>query len=202
MEINPKDLDPKSAYKLLTGSVIPRPIGWISSLSADGLANLAPYSFFNAIASTPPHVVFSCGITASGRKDTLNNVLASKEFVLNIVTEDTAEAMNLSAATLPSDESEFEFAGVTPIDSKVVKPPRVKESPIHFECIVKHTYDIGDWEGAATVVIGEIVHMHISDDVMLPDYKIDNTKLKAVGRTAGSEYVRTQDSFSLERPKV
>ena len=200
MEINPKDLDAKSAYKLLTGSVIPRPIGWISTLSPDGIANLAPYSFFNAIASNPPHVVFSCCITANGKKDTLNNVLATKEFVLNIVTEDTAEAMNKSAATLPAEESEFEFAGVTPIASKTVKVPRVKESPIHFECVVKHTYEIGDWEGAATVVIGEVVNMHIEDDVMLPNYKIYNTKLKSVGSIAGSEYIRTQDVFELERP--
>lgn len=201
MEINPKDLDPKNAYKLLTGSVIPRPIGWISTLSEQGVANLAPYSFFNAIAANPPHVVFSCGMTANGRKDTLNNVLASNEFVVNIVTEDTADAMNSSAATLPAEESEFEFAGVTPVASKVVKAPRVKESPIHFECIVKHTYEIGDWEGAATVVIGEVVLMHIEDAVMLPDYKIDNSKLKAVGRMAGADYIQTQDVFSLGRPK-
>ncbi len=200
MEINPKDIDSKSAYKLLTGSIIPRPIGWISTLSPDGIANLAPYSFFNAIASNPPHVVFSCGITANGKKDTLNNVLATKEFVLNIVTEDTAEAMNKSSATLPSEESEFEFAGVTPIASKLIKAPRVKESPIHFECIVKHTYATGDLEGSAIIVIGEVVHIHIEDDVMLPNYKIDNTKLKAVGRMAGSDYIRTQDVFGLERP--
>lgn len=200
MEINPKDIDSKSAYKLLTGSIIPRPIGWISTLSPDGIANLAPYSFFNAIASNPPHVVFSCGITANGKKDTLNNVLATKEFVLNIVTEDTAEAMNKSSATLPSEESEFEFAGVTPIASKLIKAPRVKESPIHFECIVKHTYATGDLEGSAIIVIGEVVHIHIEDAVMLPNYKIDNTKLKAVGRMAGSDYIRTQDVFGLERP--
>jgi len=201
MEINPQDLDPKSAYKLLTGSVIPRPIGWISSISTAGILNLAPYSFFNAIAASPPHVVFSCGMTANGKKDTLNNVLATKEFVLNIVTEDTAEAMNQSSAMLRSDESEFEFAGVTPIASKIIKAPRVKESPIHFECIVKHTYETGDWEGAATIIIGEVVYIHIDDEVMLPNYKIDNTKLKAIGRTAGSEYVRTQDKFSLKRPE-
>ena len=201
MEINPKDLEPKNAYKLLTGSIIPRPIGWVSTVSSTGIANLAPYSFFNAICANPPHVVFSCGMTPNGRKDTLNNVLASKEFVLNIVTEDTAEAMNNSSASLAAEESEFEFAGLTPVPSKVVKAPRVQESPIHFECIVKHTYEIGDWEGAATVIIGEVVHMHFEDYVLLPDYKIDNSKLKVVGRMAGADYIRTQDAFSLGRPK-
>lgn len=201
MEINPKDLDTKAVYKLLTGSVVPRPIGWVSTISTTGVANLAPYSFFNALCANPPHVVISCGMTPSGGKDTLNNVLANNEFVLNIVTEDTAEAMNQSSASLDSEESEFDFAGVTPVSSTVVKAPRVKESPIHFECIVKHTYAIGDWAGAATVVIGEIVHMHFEDYVLLPDYKIDNSKLKTVGRMTGSDYVRTQDVFSLTRPK-
>lgn len=202
MEINPETIPWKSAYKLLIGSVIPRPIGWISSMDHDGRLNLAPFSFFNAVCGNPPHVLFSPMIRSTDQeaKDTLHNVRATGEFVVNIVTEDLADAMNLSSTELPADVDEFSVASLIPAPSVSVQVPRVALSPIHFECKVAHIIDIGDQPGSGSVVIGKVVHIHVDESVLLDGDKIDLEKLKPIGRLAGSAYCRVTDIFQMERP--
>ena len=164
MEFDPENLEQSAIYKLLTGAVIPRPIGWISSISEDGINNLAPFSFFNAIGDDPPHVMFSTVRGNNTNKDTLNNVLSTKQFVVNMVTEELVEQMNMTSQSIPSDESEFILAGLTPIASVKVKPMRVKESPITFECELVHHYSLENHKfGGATMIVGKIIMMHIDE---------------------------------------
>jgi flavin reductase (DIM6/NTAB) family NADH-FMN oxidoreductase RutF len=202
MEIDPLSLPWNSVYKILIGSVVPRPIGWISSIDSEGCANLAPFSFFNVVCANPPHVLFCPMIRATDQKpkDTLRNVRASGEFVVNIVTEELAQAMNLTSTELPADVNEFELSGLTPQPSAVVRPPRVAESPLHFECKVATIFDIGDQPGSGSVVIGRVVHIHVREDVLIESDKIDLEKLKPIGRLAGSGYCRVTDLFQMIRP--
>jgi flavin reductase (DIM6/NTAB) family NADH-FMN oxidoreductase RutF len=203
MEIDPTTLSHQSIYKILTGSVLPRPIGWISSIDLGGRPNLAPFSFFNVVCSNPPTVLFCPLIrgTDGNPKDTLNNVRATNEFVVNIVTEELLNAMNTTSIEAPPDLNEFEFAGLTLTPSVTVKPPRVKESPIHFECKVKQIIDINDAPGGGSIVIGTITHIHAEERVMLGVDKINLSVLKPVGRLMGSGYCRVIDIIELERPK-
>jgi flavin reductase (DIM6/NTAB) family NADH-FMN oxidoreductase RutF len=200
MEFDPKNLEQSAIYKLLTGAVIPRPIGWISSISEDGINNLAPFSFFNAIGDDPPHVMFSTVRGNNTNKDTLNNVLSTKQFVVNMVTEELVEQMNMTSQSIPSDESEFELAGLTPIASVKVKPMRVKESPITFECELVHHYSLENHKfGGATMIVGKIIMMHIDESVLLDNYKINMDTYKPVARLAGSNYSKIGDIFSIKR---
>ncbi|QBZ98731.1 flavin reductase family protein [Flavobacterium sangjuense] len=200
MQFDPNELDHTAVYKLLTGSVIPRPIGWISSISEHGINNLAPFSYFNAVGDDPPHVMFSTGRGNNTNKDTLNNVLATKQFVVNMVTEELTEQMNSTAQAVHSDIDEFELAGVTPIPSLKIQPRRVKESPITFECELVHHYFLEDHKnGGACVIIGRIVMMHIADDVLLDNYKINLENYKPVSRLAGSGYAKIGEIFSVKR---
>ncbi|HQX01671.1 MAG TPA: flavin reductase family protein [Anaerolineales bacterium] len=203
MEINPTTLPHQSIYKILTGSVLPRPIGWISSIDLGGRPNLAPFSFFNAVCSNPPTVLFCSSIRGSDgkTKDTLNNVRATSEFVVNIVTEELLQAMNASSIEAPSDFDEFDYAGLTLAPSVVVKPPRVAESPIHFECKLREIIEIGNEPGGGSIVIGTIVHIHADDGVMIGEDKINLTALKPIGRLMGSGYCRVTDLIEIERPK-
>jgi len=202
MEINPENIPWKSVYKLLIGSVVPRPIGWISTRDREGRLNLAPFSFFNAVCGNPPHVLFSPMIRSTDQqvKDTLSNVRATGEFVVNIVTEDLAEAMNLTSTELPAEVDEFSVANLISAPSVVVQAPRVALSPIHFECKVAHIIDIGDQPGSGSVVIGRVVHIHVDESVLFDGDKIDLQKLKPIGRLAGSAYCRVTDIFHMERP--
>ena len=203
MEIDPLSLPWKSVYKILIGSVIPRPIGWISSIDINGCANLAPFSFFNVVCGNPPHILFCPMIRGTDQKpkDTLCNVRTTGEFVVNIVTEELAQAMNLTSAELPAEVNEFEYSGLTPQPSATVRPPRVAESPLHFECKVATILDIGDQPGSGSVVIGRVIHIHVSQDVLLGSDKIDLEKLKPIGRLAGSDYCRVTDLFQMIRPQ-
>jgi flavin reductase (DIM6/NTAB) family NADH-FMN oxidoreductase RutF len=203
MEINPTILPHQSIYKILTGSILPRPIGWISSIDIDGRPNLAPFSFFNVVCSNPPTVLF-CPLvrgTDGNPKDTLNNVRATNEFVVNIVTEELIDAMNATSIEGPPDLNEFEFAGLTLTPSVTVKPPRVKESPIHFECKVKQIIDINDAPGGGSIVIGTIIHIHVEERVMFGTDKINLMALRPIGRLMASGYCRVTDIIELERPK-
>ena len=197
MELSVKDLNSQQLYKLMTGSIVPRPIGWISTLSEEGVANLAPFSYFMGVASEPPTLMFSAGRRdANTDKDTFKNILDSGEFVVNVVTAQLAEAMNITATEAPPEQSEFELAGVSPVPSAAIKAPRVKESPINFECKLVHTYEVG----SNIAVFGEVQHIHIADEVYLEGDKIDFAKLDIVGRLAGSSYTYVRDLFDLERP--
>jgi flavin reductase (DIM6/NTAB) family NADH-FMN oxidoreductase RutF len=202
MEIDPVTLPWKSVYKILIGSVVPRPIGWISSIDEGGRPNLAPFSFFNVVCANPPHVLFCPMIRGTDRKpkDTLRNVRSTGEFVVNIVTEVLAEAMNLTSTELPAEINEFEMSGLTAQPSTTVKPPRVAESPIHFECKVATIFDFGDQPGSGSVVIGRVTHIHVRDDVLIETDKIDLDKLRPIGRLAGSGYCRVADQFQMVRP--
>lgn len=200
MLFDPNELEYSAVYKLLTGAIIPRPIGWISSVSEEGINNLAPFSYFNAVGDDPPHLMFSTGRGNNTNKDTLNNVLATKQFVVNMVTEELAEQMNTTAQSVPHDVDEFELAGVTPIASVKVKPMRVKESPITFECELVHHYFLEDHKhGGACVVIGRIVMMHFNDEVLLDNHKINLETYNPISRLAGSNYAKLGELFSIKR---
>ena len=200
MQFDTNDLDYFSVYKLLTGSIIPRPIGWVSSISEDGINNLAPFSYFNAVGDDPPHLMFSTGIGNHKQKDTLINVLATKQFVVNMVTEELVEQMNITAKAVPYDVDEFELAGVTPIASEKIKPMRVKESPINFECELVHHYFLEEHKnGGACVLIGRIIMMHFDDSVLLDNFKINMESYKPIARLAGSNYAKIGELISIKR---
>lgn len=200
MQFNPNELEHTAVYKLLTGSVIPRPIGWVSTVDANGINNLAPFSYFNAVGEDPPHVMFSTTRGNNTNKDTLNNVLANGQFVVNMVTEELAEKMNTTAQTVPSDVDEFQLADVTPIPSTLIKPMRVKESLVTFECEMVHHYFLENHKnGGACIVIGRIVMMHFDDSILLDNYKINLETYKPVARLAGSNYAKLGELFSIKR---
>ncbi|NNC80393.1 MAG: flavin reductase family protein [Acidimicrobiales bacterium] len=197
------DLDATNCYKLLTGLVTPRPIGWIGTKGADGIDNLAPYSFFNAISAEPPTVLFSVGI-GHHVKDSAANAVASGEFTVNIVTDETVEAMNVTAGEHPPHISEFDVAGLTPLPSTLIDAPRVAEATAQLECRVSDVHDIVSSNGEASnrVIFGEVVAIHVADRV-LDGTRIRPDLLRSIGRMAGSGYTKTGDGlFQLERPTV
>jgi flavin reductase (DIM6/NTAB) family NADH-FMN oxidoreductase RutF len=186
--------------RVLTGVVVPRPIAFVSSRSAAGLVNLAPYSFFNAVAYDPPTIVFSSSRhTGDKRKDTLANIEETGEFVVNVVVDAIAEAMNRTAAEYPAEVDEFTTAGLTPLPSDLVKPPRVAESPVNMECRLNQIVPIGQGRHQHGLVIGEIVLLHIRDDI-INGHRINHQKLQPTGRLAGSMYCHTADVFEMVRP--
>jgi flavin reductase (DIM6/NTAB) family NADH-FMN oxidoreductase RutF len=200
MQFDPNELEHSAVYKLLTGSVIPRPIGWISTVDENGVNNLAPFSYFNAVGEDPPHVMFSTVRGNNTNKDTLNNVLSNGQFVVNMVTEELAEQMNTTSQSVASDVDEFQLTNLTPISSLKIKPMRVKESPITFECELVHHYFLEDHKnGGACIVIGRIVMMHFADDVLLDNYKINLENYKPIARLAGSNYSKIGEIFSIKR---
>lgn len=202
METAPDSLPWRSVYKLLIGSVVPRPIGWISTLGPDGSANLAPFSFFNVVCPNPPHVMFCPEVRSSdgALKDTLRNVRANGEFVVNIVTRELAEAMNLTSQELPPEVDEFAVANLIACPSLVVRPPRVAQSPIHFECRVAQIIELGSGPGGGSLVLGRVVHLHVDESVLIGTDKIDLDKLKPIGRLAGSAYCQVSETFTMDRP--
>lgn len=202
MEFQPAEMQYRDVYKLLIGSVVPRPIAWVSSVSPEGTYNLAPYSFFTAVCPKPPLVIFSSNIRRidGQEKDTLRNIRASGEYVINIVTEATAEAMNITSVETHADIDEIALAKLETLPAVAVHAPRIAASPIHFECKLREIIDIGTEPGAGSLVLGEVVRLHVVDDVYLGDYKIDHDKLQAVGRMAGMDYARTRDRFQMQRP--
>ena len=201
MKIDPRQFE--GFNRVLTGVVVPRPIAFVSTMSASGLVNLSPFSFFNAVAYDPPTLVFSCSRYAAGwpdkRKDTLAHIEETGEFVVNVVVDDIAEAMNKTAAEYPSEVNEFEVAGLTPAPSELVRPPRVAESPVNMECRLNQVVPIGAGRHAHGLVIGEIVLLHIRDDI-ISGHRINHQKLRPTGRLAGNMYCHTGDVFELPRP--
>ena len=200
MHFDTQELDQSAIYKLLTGTIIPRPIGWVSSISEDGINNLAPFSYFNLLGDDPPHVMFSTRRDNNKNKDTLNNVLTTKQFVVNLVTEDVVEAMNASSASVAPEVDEFEMVGVTPIPSEKIKPMRVKESKVQLECVLVHHYFLEEHQqGGACVLIGRVLMIHIDDNILLDNYKINLETYKPVARLAGSNYSKIGEIFSIKR---
>ncbi|WP_396184100.1 flavin reductase family protein [Flavobacterium sp.] len=192
--------DASVLYKLLTGIIIPRPIGWISTIDGNGISNLAPFSYFNMVSSDPPCVMFSTRRDNNKNKDTLNNVLQNGQFVVNLVTLDVVEQMNATSEAVDAIVDEFELANLTPIDSTSIKPKRVKESPIHLECEMIHHYFIDNNEGGgACIVIGKIKTIHIDDTILMENNRINLDVYKPVARLAGSNYSTLGELFSIKR---
>ncbi len=191
---------PRNPFNAL---VVPRPIGWISTLDADGGVNLAPYSFFNAVAYTPPQVMFSgTGNHAfGGLKDSIRNAIETGEFVVNLATWDLREAMNASAVAAPHAIDEFEYAGLHKAPSQIVRPPRVAESPAHLECVFTQSVQLEtDDDEPNTAVFGRVVGVHI-DDGYLKDGFVDTVAMRPLGRLGYLDYVVVSETFSMERPK-
>lgn len=195
MELSREEVD----YRTLVGAVVPRPIAWVSTVSEDGVPNLAPFSFFNVVTSTPP--VLSVSVTRYDErkpdrlKDTLVNVRETGEFVVNVVTRPLLEQMNQTSARLPHGASEFDDAGVGRVESSVVEPDRVAEAEIAFECIVYDLHPVGK----ATLVLGEVVCAHV-DDGLTVDGKLDVNEVDAVGRLSAGQYAFLGERIELERP--
>jgi flavin reductase (DIM6/NTAB) family NADH-FMN oxidoreductase RutF len=196
---DPVKLEPVDVYKLMIGLIVPRPIGWVGTRSADDTLNLAPFSFFNGVASQPPTVIFSSGMTTRD-KDSLANVRATGEFTLNIVTEDLAEAMVLTAGEYRADVDEFAIAGLTAVTGDLVGAPLVAEAKANMECKVTQIVEVGDPPSSA-VVFGEVVRFHVSRSV-LDGTRVDPVALQAVGRMAGTGYTRTRELFFIDRPAL
>jgi flavin reductase (DIM6/NTAB) family NADH-FMN oxidoreductase RutF len=199
MQIDPSQHTPADNYKLLTNIVVPRPIAWVTSMDADGVINLAPFSFFNAVSGNPLYVIISIGSDDTremndGKKDSAKNILASGEFVVNLVTEELFDAMNISAADFPEGESEFVAAGLHAAPSVKVKPPRVAESQAGMECKLHSSQLLGK----NTLIIGEVVMFHVADHLMGPRLHVNN--FAPIGRLGSpSMYCRTTDRFDVPR---
>ena len=210
LSINPKNCEPRQVYKLMTGIIVPRPVALVSTVNRSGAANLAPFSFFSGVGSNPPTVLFCPTLRAAAaetdgfrpemRKDTLRNVEETGEFVINVVSEELSVAANAAAAEVAPEVDEFELTGLTTIPSEVVSPPRVAGSPAQMECRLLQVIYTGRSPGAGVIVLGEVVRFHLRED-LLEDFRVDPARLGAVGRMAGSTWVRTQDRFELVRPK-
>ncbi len=197
------EMEQGQAYKLGTGLTVPRPIGWIGTVDVDGNRNLAPYSFFNMVAVYPPTFVVAPVLGA--RKDTLTNLEATGEFTVNIVTEETVEQMNATAATFDADVDEFEATGLTPVPSETIGAPMVAEATANFECVVTQLVPVGkaskDLPGTGMLVIGEATRIHVAERVVDDNFNVDQVGLKAVGRHVGGMYSRTAESlFTIDRP--
>jgi flavin reductase (DIM6/NTAB) family NADH-FMN oxidoreductase RutF len=195
MELDPATYD-GSLYRTLTGTVIPRPIGWISTTSPDGIDNLAPYSFFNVVSVEPPTVMFAPGPRPDGLTDTAANIEKTEEFVVNVVTEEFTAAMNETSATLARGESEFDHADLGRTASTRIEPPRVEGITVAYECELKAMRRVG----SAHVLTGEVVHAHLDDAILDSEGKVDVGEVDAVGRLAGSHYDAVESRFRMERP--
>ena len=184
--------------------VVPRPIGWISTLDTAGQANLAPYSFFNAVAYRPPQVMFAATANHAfgGLKDSVKNAHETGEFVVNLATWTLRRQMNASAVPAPRDVDEFEYAGLNKAPSDQVRPPRVAESPVHLECVSGRKIDLEtDDEGSSnTVIFGKVVGVHI-DDRFIVDGRVNTVAMEPIGRLGYSDYVKVADFFSMQRPQ-
>ncbi len=202
MRIDPAAIDVQNVYKLLIGVIVPRPIAFVSSVSADGVLNLAPFSFFTAASANPPVICFCPMITGQGSaKDTLNNIRATGEFVVNIVSEDIARQMNITSGSYPPEVDEFAKSGLTPIASDLVRVPRVAESKVNLECKLFRIVDVSAQPLGGSLVLGEVVRFHLEDGIV-ENYRVDPDLLNAIGRMGGPTYARTKDRFDLERPQV
>ena len=203
MRFDMGELDLAARYKLVNSTVTPRPIAWITTVSPEGVVNAAPYSFFNACGVEPPMVMLGLlrDMKTGAYKDTATNVAATGEFVVNLVCEADAEAMNASSVDAPRDVSEVDYAGIATVASDRVAPPRIATAPVSFECRKLEMLDIGRLQ---TVLIGEILVAHIADEFVADPAKfyLDTPAMKLIGRTHGAGwYARTSDQFALERPR-
>jgi flavin reductase (DIM6/NTAB) family NADH-FMN oxidoreductase RutF len=202
VNLDPLSLPVRERYLLLISTILPRPIAWVSTVTPDGVPNLAPFSFFTGIAANPMSLCFAPVNDRDGKKkDTLVNVEATRQFVVNIVGEHVAGKMNQTSAAYPYGVSEFEKAGVAALPSVKVRPPRVKESLVSMECELIQVVTLAEGPLGGNLVIGKVLHFHCDDSVWNGG-KIRHQDLKNIGRMEGSWYARTQDAFELPRPEL
>jgi flavin reductase (DIM6/NTAB) family NADH-FMN oxidoreductase RutF len=197
MLLDPRTLPTRDVYRFLIAAVVPRPIAFVSTVSAGGQVNLAPFSYFNAISSEPPLVTIAISDRADDPKDTLRNIRETREFVVNVVSEPLLDAMVHTAGEWPRATSEFGPSGLTPAPSERVRPPYVAESPLQLECVLHRDIPLGN----SILVVGEVVLARVRDDVMV-DGRIDPEKLKPVGRLGGELYAPLGPILKRARPKV
>ncbi len=201
MIFDPKEHSLAETHKLMIGSILPRPIAFVSTLSKNGIENLAPFSYFNGICSDPPSIMFCPARRGyDGKtKDTLNNIRDTEEFVVNIVSEDLAEQMVATATDFEPDINEFDVSGLTPDPCQIISPPRVKEAKISFECKLNQIIPVGnEGPGGGFVVIGTVVLFHVDDNVYNNGHILIE-KLRPIGRMAGNKYIRPTDQFEIIR---
>ena len=193
MVLDSKSLSPREAYNLLANAVVPRPIAFITSLNEHKAVNAAPYSFFNAITSSPPLIMISAGRKKGEMKHTAENILRTKEFVVNIVTEKLLHALNISSADFPT---EIEETNLTLLPSKSIDPPRIAESPVNFECVLYRHIEVGN--EPADIIIGEVVQFHVQDELYSAG-SIDQHGLKPIARMGENYYTMIENLFEMER---
>ncbi len=197
MIVDPSKMTRDDAYRLMISAFIPRPIAFVSTRSRAGVDNCAPFSYSMGVSSRPMVLAVSIGSRGRRPKDTARNILDTREFVVNVVTEAIAERMNVASGDWAEDVSEFDEAGLTPAPSEVVAPPRIAESPVNFECRLLQHVVVAD----NTVCFGEVVRLHVADDVV-SNGRVDTRKLRPVGRLGGAQYCRTDSIFEMIRPKI
>ncbi|MBS4201710.1 flavin reductase family protein [Bacillus sp. FJAT-49732] len=201
LSVDPNTNTERENYKLLIGSIIPRPIAFVTTLSGDGVLNGAPFSYFNIVSSNPPMISLSIQRSGGKQKDTARNILQKKEFVVHIVDEKNVEIINKTAANLPPHESEVELAELTPVESTKITVPGVKQAKIRMECILEHSLELGDNESpGCDLIIGKVIQFHVEDD-LYENGRIDARGLAAVSRLAGANYAKIGEIFEIERPK-
>lgn len=201
LSIDPSSMSERDNYKFLIGSVIPRPIAFVTTISKDGVLNGAPFSYFNIVSSNPPMISLSIQRAQGRQKDTARNIIESKEFVIHIVDQENVEKINKTAANLPPDQSEIELASLTPVDSVKISVPGVKEAKIRMECSLEHSLELGGLDTpGCDFIIGKVVQFHIENDIY-ENGRIDPWGLAAVSRLAGNNYAKIGEIFEIERPK-
>lgn len=198
--LDPATLSPEACHKLSIGTVVPRPIAWTSTVDEEGRVNLAPFSYFMACHSYVPALALSIGSRGGRPKDSRANIMATGEFVVNLVNPGLLPAMNLSAADFPPDVDEAAVAGLTMVPSVKVRPPRVADSPIQIECRVLHALDLGEPPRVSTLFVGQILMWHLREDLLGPDYKVDQAGIQAVARMGGPFYTVAREPFALQIP--
>jgi flavin reductase (DIM6/NTAB) family NADH-FMN oxidoreductase RutF len=201
LSIDPVTNTERENYKFLIGSIVPRPIAFVTTQSKDGILNGAPFSYFNIVSSNPPMISLSIQRNSGRQKDTARNIIESKEFVVHIVDEQNVEKVNMTAASLPPEQSEIELAKLTPVDSVKISVPGVKEAKIRMECSLEHSIELGGMDSPSSdFIIGKVVQFHIASDIY-ENGRIDPRGLAAVSRLAGTNYAKIGEMFSIERPK-
>lgn len=199
-KIDPGDIDRRHIYRLMVGTIVPRPIAWVSTISAAGHVNLAPFSFFTAVSHAPPMVSISVGMRDEIQKHTARNILETMGYVIHVVANGLEEQMNVCAGNYPPDVNEFEEAGLDAVPADLVPAPRIAAAPVAMECRFRSVITNGAEGDQTNLIIGEVIRWHIREDVMVEDKYIDPVLLKPVGRLAGNHYCRTQDVFEMLRP--
>lgn len=201
MQLDPQNLTQPDVYKVMTGVIVPRPIGWVSTVDPEGTYNLAPFSFFNGVSSNPPAVSLCMSHTPSPNrfKDSLRNISQTGCFVVNIADSALAEAVDRTAGEFDPDINEFEEAGLTPLSGVAVDAPRVAEAPVSLECTLLHSFRVGEGVGSSTLVIGEIKLFHLRDGLLnTENYHVDIGALDPLARLAGKRYTRLGEHFSVQ----